>query len=274
MPNVILQAPSLDAEQLRDFMNRNRIGTYTLLDVRQPAEYRSAHIPGGTLIPLPELPERVTELDPEKPVIVYCASGGRSKVAAQALLYRGFKEVYNLNGGIKAWHGLKAAGTYEEGLAFFASAETLPEVLSVAYRMEEALELFYSTLASSKQGEPKELLARLAAIEKVHKEKVVSVYRRINKGGKDSELRDLGPKENIMEGGLSMEEALKDKAAILESPRDILTAAMMLEAQALDLYARASREYSETQIRTALEGLVEEEKAHLAMLGKMLDKIP
>ena len=42
-----------------------------ILDVRQPNEYRQGHIPGATLIPLPELSARLGEIDPEKPVLVY-----------------------------------------------------------------------------------------------------------------------------------------------------------------------------------------------------------
>jgi len=43
----------------------------TILDVRQPSEYREGHIPGATLIPLPQLPDRLDEIDPEKPTLVY-----------------------------------------------------------------------------------------------------------------------------------------------------------------------------------------------------------
>ncbi|MBU2498978.1 MAG: sulfurtransferase, partial [Proteobacteria bacterium] len=48
-----------------------REGTYTLLDVRQPQEYEKARIPGATLIPLPDLLNRIGELDPQKPTIAY-----------------------------------------------------------------------------------------------------------------------------------------------------------------------------------------------------------
>ena len=46
-------------------------GSYTLLDVREPAEYESGHLPGAVLIPLSQLPDRVGEIDPAKPVLVY-----------------------------------------------------------------------------------------------------------------------------------------------------------------------------------------------------------
>ncbi len=61
----------MDTKQVELFIESQPEGTYTLLDVRQPGEYEKAHIPGSKLIPLPQLLNRVAELDPEKPVIVY-----------------------------------------------------------------------------------------------------------------------------------------------------------------------------------------------------------
>jgi len=62
---------SLEASQLRDYIDSHETGTYTLLDVRQPGEYESSHIPGAILIPLPQLADAYEQLDPEKPVVVY-----------------------------------------------------------------------------------------------------------------------------------------------------------------------------------------------------------
>ena len=61
----------MDTKQVKLFIETQPEGTYTLLDVRQPGEYEKAHIPGSKLIPLPQLLNRLVELDPEKPVIVY-----------------------------------------------------------------------------------------------------------------------------------------------------------------------------------------------------------
>lgn len=61
----------MDTTQVNAFIESQPEGTYTLLDVRQPAEYEKVRIPGSKLIPLPQLMKRVAELDPEKPVIVY-----------------------------------------------------------------------------------------------------------------------------------------------------------------------------------------------------------
>jgi rhodanese-related sulfurtransferase len=62
---------ALDADQVRAYIAEHKEGTFTLLDVRQPGEYEEAHIPGAKLIPIAQLPNRMGELDPEKPVIAY-----------------------------------------------------------------------------------------------------------------------------------------------------------------------------------------------------------
>ncbi len=62
---------NMDADSARRFMETHLEGSYTLLDVRQPAEYEKSRIPGAKLIPLPQLVDRIDELAPVKPVIVY-----------------------------------------------------------------------------------------------------------------------------------------------------------------------------------------------------------
>jgi molybdopterin/thiamine biosynthesis adenylyltransferase/rhodanese-related sulfurtransferase len=74
-----------------------------VLDVREPREHAIARIPGSTLIPLGELPQRLAELDPERPLAVYCHHGIRSLHAVRLLRSRGFVGAVSLRGGIDAW---------------------------------------------------------------------------------------------------------------------------------------------------------------------------
>lgn len=67
----ITPVANLDPEAVRTFMGDHKEGTYTLLDVRQPGEYEKSRIPGAKLVPLPELADRLQELDPDRPVIAY-----------------------------------------------------------------------------------------------------------------------------------------------------------------------------------------------------------
>ena len=74
-----------------------------LIDVRNPPEWEIAHLPGATLIPLPELPQRVTELAHAREVVLYCHTGRRSAQGTQLLLELGFTHVSSLAGGIEGW---------------------------------------------------------------------------------------------------------------------------------------------------------------------------
>jgi len=77
--------------------------TPVLLDVRQPEEIAASSIQGATCIPMNDVPSRLAELDPSKPVVVFCHHGVRSANVAAFLKGRGFKDVKNLTGGIDAW---------------------------------------------------------------------------------------------------------------------------------------------------------------------------
>ena len=78
---------------------------FFLLDVREPSEYEIARIEGSTLIPLGELPHRLDELKSyqEKEIVVHCKFGGRSAKACEILKGHGFKNVWNMYGGINEW---------------------------------------------------------------------------------------------------------------------------------------------------------------------------
>lgn len=65
------KAESIDFEQANTYIDTHNPDSFTLLDVRQPSEYETSHIPGAVLIPLPELLERYGELDDQKPTLVY-----------------------------------------------------------------------------------------------------------------------------------------------------------------------------------------------------------
>ena len=85
-----------DAAELRDQ------GAF-ILDVRQPEEWQEVHIPGATLIPLGELAGRLDEVPKDKPVVVYCRSGNRSREGRDILQQAGFEQVTSMAGGIRAW---------------------------------------------------------------------------------------------------------------------------------------------------------------------------
>lgn len=76
-----------------------------ILDVRNPGEFAEGYIQGAKLIPLPELENRLGQLGDKKdaPILVYCASGGRSASASMLLQRSGWTNVSNLRGGLRSW---------------------------------------------------------------------------------------------------------------------------------------------------------------------------
>ena len=77
---------------------------------------------------------------------------------------------------------------------------------------------------------------------------------------------------DVPEGGLPTEEYMRRLGVDLNQPEDILSFAMALEAQALDLYSRAA-EHSDSDVRTFLQGMAVEEKGHLQHLARYMDSL-
>ena len=75
-----------------------------ILDVRTPDEYKQARMKNSVLIPDYELGKRINEVPKNRPVLVICAVGARSKPASELLAGKGYKEVYHLNDGLVGWY--------------------------------------------------------------------------------------------------------------------------------------------------------------------------
>ncbi len=82
-------------------------GAPVLIDVRAPREREQKRIAGSVSIPLNHLAERTSELPADRPLLVYCAGGYRSSIAASLLQQHGFKHVSEIAGGIAAWEAAK-----------------------------------------------------------------------------------------------------------------------------------------------------------------------
>lgn len=74
-----------------------------ILDVRQPDEYSAGHIPGAVLVPLGELPDRLSEVPRNEIVVVVCRSGNRSATGRDILLHAGYPTVSSMAGGMNEW---------------------------------------------------------------------------------------------------------------------------------------------------------------------------
>src|ERR1700675_1086019 len=92
--------PAISVEELKKKLDAK--ADIFILDVREPHEYQICNL-NGYLIPLGDLPKRVSELDSSREIVAHCKMGGRSAKAVAFLKQAGFTKVSNLTGGITAW---------------------------------------------------------------------------------------------------------------------------------------------------------------------------
>jgi rhodanese-related sulfurtransferase/rubrerythrin len=266
-------APQITVAEARSFLDAARLGQRTLLDVRQDFEYAEGHLPGATHIPLPELAERASELDPALPTVVYCRSGMRSRSGANLLHGLGFQNVMSMRGGIMAWEGAQAQGPFDLGLSALLSAQNAQELLERAWAMEYALGDYYGTLAGkAAEAEVASLFTRLAGFEEKHRRTLTEIWKRL--GGTDVSGFEARAKAQAspaaLEGGLEA----SDYLGLLGDPTstsEALELSMAVEAQAMDLYLRRAKGETDHDVRRTLVLLAEEEKAHLKVLGAFVD---
>jgi thioredoxin 1 len=92
--------------------------TATIIDVRTPDEFSKGHLANANNYDWNgnEFDKQIAPLDKSKPVFVYCLSGGRSSSAANKMRSDGFKEVYELSGGIMKWRGANLPETTDNAV--------------------------------------------------------------------------------------------------------------------------------------------------------------
>jgi len=254
---------NIDAQAVRALLTERTLHGVNLVDVREPEEFETGHIPGATLIPLGQLPNRLAELDPSKPTVVYCKMGGRGMAGAGILAGAGFADVSNLNGGIGGWDGQAIEGAPEAGWTWFAGADSLEELLEQAWLIEEGAALFYARAAELVDADARTVFEELAAAEQEHKGEVENLYRKML--GREPEFDETQLPE-LVEGGLRLSDALrwlegKDTATVMEM-------AMALEATAFDRYAQLSRLATDDDQRAALKAMTTGEQNHLEQVTR------
>jgi len=92
----------VSVQQLKQALDNPNLGI-KVIDVREPNEHQIAHISGATLLPLSQLAQRFSELDPHQAYYIHCKMGGRSMKALEFLRLQGFKNLKSVAGGITAW---------------------------------------------------------------------------------------------------------------------------------------------------------------------------
>jgi len=99
---------NISAEEAYKLIKENK--DIIILDVRTPAEYKTGHIKGAKSLPVANFSTGLKQFDnyKDRPILVHCASGGRSPAAVRLLLKNDFKIIYHMNRGLAGWnYGLK-----------------------------------------------------------------------------------------------------------------------------------------------------------------------
>jgi len=263
------------ADDVKKMIDTTDPDDFSLVDVRQPGEYKQGHLPGAKLIPLDDLPDRLEELDPSKTTLVYCAAGVRSRAGAAILTRAGFSEVYSMEGGIRSWKGLVAEKLPEAGMAWFQSAQSTEELIGLAWLLEDGMRTFYLEIAKGlERSEEAQLFMELAGAELHHKNALLKLYQQIN--GEDvgvnfpSAILREQPKEKYLEGGVLLSEAFS--WAGKKDEREILEFVMSLEVGSYDRYLTLRDHFKDESSREVFGLLAAEEKAHLKRLTRLFEE--
>ena len=263
----------LTPDEMRGIMEQDKAGEYLILDVRQPQEYQSGHIPGATLIPLGELEARQEELDRSKKIITYCRSGHRSMAAAIALCGLGFKGVQHLDGGILNWSYETIVGIPEARPELISKEADVRDILMLAMKLEKGSRDFY-TAASNKthSTEAKDVFQMLAGAEYEHMQKLYE--RAISLLGKGTLLpldklqQEL--KVEYMEGGIEISPILAKADEKFTNEIEALEIALEKEYMSYDFYKRVSALVENPEAKALLHELALEERRHA---DKLLERL-
>jgi len=186
---------------------------------------------------------------------------------------RGFKQVYNLAGGIAAWQGHAAIGPGDMGMLLLTGDETPQEVIALSYGLEEGLQKFYTASANlAIDREVVQILSKLAEIEVRHKQKLFELYLAVESDPQDREAFEAEINSEMTEGGFNPDKLLEQNLPTFKSAARVLGFAMMLEAQAMDLYMRYADKCEDQEVKAILFKMADEEKAHLKSLGDLQEK--
>ena len=100
LADLVQQAPRVSVQELDRRLAENAV---TLIDIRNPGERENGAIPGSIHVPLAQMRTRLAEIPMDRPIVVHCAGGWRSSVAASLLRAQGVENVADLAGGYNAW---------------------------------------------------------------------------------------------------------------------------------------------------------------------------
>jgi rubrerythrin len=180
-----------------------------------------------------------------------------------------------MEGGIRAWKGLVAEGIPEAGMAYFSLATRPEEMIALAWLLEDGSRKFYESLAEMMEDrETKGIFQNLKRSEENHKTTLWKMYEEISRKTPTHEFPDTviskGPRGDVMEGGMSVSEALQWSKG--KNLSDILELSMALESNSYDLYLKMERQVEGLKAKQVFRTLSEEEKKHLEQLTSLFNR--
>ncbi|BBO69054.1 hypothetical protein DSCA_29840 [Desulfosarcina alkanivorans] len=194
-------------------------------------------------------------------------------MAAQLLSGQGFTNIVNVAGGFNAWTGGTAFLGEEKGLALFDGVTSVENALAVAYSLEEGLKNFYEDMAAKVTVDAaRQLFHQLSQIEMKHQDRIIAQYTELTGRPVTRETFEARQVSEVLEGGLTTEEYANLLMPSYDTVSEIIELAMSIEAQALDLYLRASEKAQNEAGKKALIQIANEEKTHLARLGQLMEE--
>lgn len=255
--------------EIKTILDKDKVGEFLLLDVRQPEEYQAGHIPGAVFIPLSELEARQGELNRGKKIITYCRSGHRSMAAAIALCGLGFEGVHHLDGGILNWPDETITGIPEGRPELITEAADAGDILMLAIKLEKGSRDFYMAARDKgKSPQMKETFQMLANAEDRHMERLYERAISLLGEGVLPPLEKLKRELRVehMEGGIEISPALAKVGEKFTDEMEALEIALEKEYMSYDFYKRTSALVEKPDAKTLLYELALEERKHAGVL--------
>jgi len=195
-------------------------------------------------------------------------------MAAQLLSGQGFKEIINVAGGFNAWTSDVAFLGEEKGVALFDGVASVESALAVAYSLEAGLKAFYESMAAEVDDDSaRQLFHQLSQIEVKHQDRILEQYTELTGKPASRESFESQQVPEVLEGGMTTEEYANLLMPSTDTVTEIIELAMSIEAQALDLYLRASQKAQDETGKKALIQIANEEKSHLRRLGELMEEL-
>jgi rubrerythrin len=139
--------------------------------------------------------------------------------------------------------------------------------------MEDSLQAYYKEMHDrAEDKELRELFFKLASIEDKHKQTILDLNAKIQAVGGSTRISKMDTGKMVLEGGFDTVEFMEQNEPLLKTVSNVIDLAMMLETQALDLYLRFAAKTTNAETKDVLFKIAQEEKGHLAALGRLLEE--